>query len=203
MPDLHALKPPRSPFFYEPPVSLGQVDIMPGVRILAHSYINGGRVHSGVYIGRFCSIGYGVTIGTGHHDMSLLSTSSWFKTDVGPSFKQAEPGVLVRIKNDVWVGDDAIIMNGVTVGNGAVIGAGAVVTKDVPDYAIVGGIPARLIKYRFEPSIIERLLNLKWWELDDELLRQHVLHDIHQSLKYLESLPPEVRIMKQEKVKKV
>lgn len=179
---------PRSPFFFEPPVAVGSADIRAGVQMGAHSYINSGRIESGVYIGRYCSIGYSVSIGTGHHDMDLLSTSSWFKSEAKPSVKRVADGALVRIKNDVWIGDKAIIMNGVTVGNGAVIGAGAVVTKDVEDYSIVIGTPARHLRYRFPPEIVARLLALRWWELDDKLLKAHALNNIYDSLDYLESI---------------
>ena len=178
---------PRSPFFFEAPVSVGTTEIRAGVQMGAHSYINGGRVQGGVYIGRYCSIGHDVTIGTGHHDMTLLSTSSWFDSEAPSSIKRTN-GKLVHIMNDVWIGDKAIIMNGITVGNGAVIGAGAIVTKDVEDYSIVVGVPARHMKYRFEPEIIERLMILKWWELDDKLLKLHCLKNIYDSLEYLESI---------------
>ncbi len=178
-----------SPFFFEPPVAIGNALIRPGVQMGAHTYINSGRIESGVYIGRYCSIGNNVSIGTGHHDMNLLSTSSWFESDAPPSLKRVDgKQVLVRILNDVWIGDKVIIMNGVTVGNGAVIGAGAIVTKDVPHYAVVAGVPAKVMKHRFTPEIIERLLQLKWWELNDEILKQHRLLNIYDSLEFLESI---------------
>ena len=202
MPGLTYTNPPGTPFFYEPPVVLGDVIVKPGVRMLAHSYMNGGRIQGGVYIGRYCSIGSGVTIGTGHHDMSLLSTSSWFESGVPPSVTYAEEGVLVRIKHDVWIGDEAIIMSGVTVGNGAVIGAGAVVTKDVPDYAVVVGVPAKVLKYRFDPDVIERLLKLRWWEFNDQVLKRHKLVNVHESLRFLEALPEECRTMTTERIKR-
>jgi len=191
MEQLTALRQPRLPFVFEPPVCLGDVDVRPGVRFGAHSYMNSGRVASDCYIGRYCSIGYNVTIGTGHHDLELLSTSSWFESDAPPSIKNAgKHGVRVRIKNDVWIGDNALIMNGVTVGNGAVIGAAAVVTKDVPDYAVVVGLPARVLKMRFDDEIIERLLAIRWWEFNDALLKQHRLtSDIQASLAFLEQVP--------------
>lgn len=179
---------PKSPFFFEPPVSVGYAVIKSGVQMGKHSYINSGRVASGVYIGRYCSIGNDVTIGTGHHDMNLLSTSSWFDSDAPSSVKRTPDGALVRIKNDVWIGDRVIIMSGVTIGNGAVIGAGAIVTKDVEDYSIVVGVPAKHLKYRFSPEIISRLVALRWWELDDQLLKEHRLLDIETSLAFLESV---------------
>lgn len=186
-PGLKGYVQPKSPFFFEPPVSVGNTNICSGVQMGAHSYINSGRIESDVYIGRYCSIGSGVSIGTGHHDMCLLSTSSWFDSDAPPSKKHIN-GKLVHIMNDVWIGDKAIIMNGVTIGNGAVIGAGAIVTKDVDHYSVVAGVPAKHMKYRFPADVIQRLLLLKWWELNDALLKNHRLKNIYESLKFLESI---------------
>lgn len=77
----------------------------------------------------------------------------------------------IEIGNDVWIGDNVTIKNGVKIGDGAVIGACALVTKDIPPYAIVGGVPAKIIKYRFEEKIINELLELKWWNFNDEILK--------------------------------
>ena len=77
------------------------------------------------------------------------------------------------IGNDVWIGQNAVILPGVTIGRHCVVAAGAVVTKDVPPYAIVGGIPARIIRYRFSDEQIARLEESKWWEKNDEWLQQH------------------------------
>lgn len=79
----------------------------------------------------------------------------------------------VVIGNDVWIGAYAKIVEGVRIGDGAVIAAGAVVTKDVPPYAIVGGVPAKIIKYRFEEKQIKQLLELKWWNKDIAWLKTH------------------------------
>jgi len=80
----------------------------------------------------------------------------------------------VIIENDVWIGANSVIMPGVKVGNGAIIGANAVVTKDVPDYAIVGGVPAKIIKYRFDEKTISSLLELKWWDLDKAIIKENI-----------------------------
>jgi len=166
--------------------------------------MNSGQIEEGVYIGRYCSIGEQVLIGTGHHDINLLSTSSWFDSAAEPTAKYAEyPYVKVRVKNDVWIGSGSIILRGVTIGNGAVVAAGAVVREDVPDYCIVGGVPAKHIKFRFPRPIIDRLLRIRWWEFDDMLLKQHRLFNINDSLDWLESLPESARTAVAEKVVRV
>src|SRR5690606_29947135 len=85
----------------------------------------------------------------------------------------------VKIGNDVWIGEDAIIMGGVKIGDGAIIAARAVVTKDVPPYSIYGGVPAKLIKYRFDNYIIKKLLAIKWWDLEESWIREnyYLFHD--------------------------
>jgi hypothetical protein len=79
----------------------------------------------------------------------------------------------VRIGNDVWIGSNSTIMSNVNIGDGAIVAYGAVVTKDVMPYSIVGGVPARHLKFRFEEYIVERLLEIRWWELNDSFLKQH------------------------------
>jgi hypothetical protein len=80
----------------------------------------------------------------------------------------------VVIGSDVWIGTDAMVLSGVSIGHGAIVAARAVVTRDVPPYAIVAGVPAKVVRWRFEPAVIERLLKVAWWEWDDERIRQFV-----------------------------
>ena len=129
-------------------------------------------------IGAFCSISDHVFIGGAEHPISYVSTSPVFLNVVhsGPTKRFAKFSLpetkQTIIGNDVWVGHGVTIKQGVRIGNGAIVGSGAVVTKDVPDYAIVGGVPASIIRYRFSDGIIQQLLQSKWWNLkDDELLK--------------------------------
>jgi len=80
----------------------------------------------------------------------------------------------IVIGNDVWIGYEAVVMAGVTIGDGAIIGARAVVTKDVPPYTIVGGVPARKIRRRFSDNVIARLLELKWWDWPAEQIQRNI-----------------------------
>ena len=95
----------------------------------------------------------------------------------------------VIIENDVWIGSHAKLCGGITIHNGAVILAGAVVTHDVPPYAIVGGVPARLLRHRFPDDVIEKLQHFKWWEKDDQWLKSHVkeMTDIERMIEYIDS----------------
>ena len=140
------------------------------ISIGSYSYINYKTLVQNATIGNYCSISHNVSIGLGLHPLNLFSTSpifyktkNLFDIDLIPKdlgFKEYQP---ITIGNDVWIGANAIIMDGVKIGNGAVVAAGAVVTKDVPAYAIVGGVPAKIIKYRFNENVRSSLEKSKWW----------------------------------------
>lgn len=129
-------------------------------------------------IGSFCSIANNVVIGGAQHPLSWVSTSPvFYKADGGTGRHlgslEIPKGKHTIIGHDVWIGQRAIIMQGLTIGNGAVIGAGAVVTRDVPPYAVAAGVPAKIIKYRFDENLIEKLQESKWWYLSDECLTHY------------------------------
>jgi acetyltransferase-like isoleucine patch superfamily enzyme len=146
-------------------------------------------------IGQFCSISDDVIIGGAEHPIDWVSTSPVFQNvkHSGPKkrFSKHNFEGIARtvIGNDVWVGKRVIIKAGVKIGDGAVIGAGAVVTKDVPPYAVVAGVPAKVLKYRFDEDTIAQLLKSKWWELSDEELEKRAddITDIYAFLKKLDS----------------
>ena len=154
-----------------------------------------------VIIGQFCSLAHDVEIITGgNHRADWVTTYPFgrLNTDVFPfDDNGAQPLTKgdVVIQDDVWIGHKAMIMSGVTVGFGAVVAAGALVVKDVPPYAIVGGNPAVVLKYRFQTDVIERLLQLRWWDLPDEKIASLVPYlcqtDVHLLLEQLEALVPD------------
>lgn len=130
-------------------------------------------------VGKFTSIGPNVKIGVGVHPRGWVSTHPAFfsvkmqthKTYVNCA-KISESEEVV-IGNDVWIGQSVIVLDGITIGNGAIIGAGAVVTRNIPAYAIAVGVPARVVKSRFNESDIEFLEGLRWWDMDDDLIQKY------------------------------
>lgn len=146
--------------------------------VLYHYPINGDKLK----IGKFCSIACGARFlfTSGNHSLGSLSTYTFpiFFTEWGLDAKDItdawdNKGDIV-VGNDVWIGYEAVIMSGVTIGDGAVIGTRAVVTKDVPPYTIVGGVPAKPIKKRFDDNVIERLSALRWWDWDEEKIARAI-----------------------------
>jgi acetyltransferase-like isoleucine patch superfamily enzyme len=131
-----------------------------------------------VTIGSFCSIGPNVEIITGGiHPTDWISTYPFrVQWKMKGAFEDGMPSSNgeVVIGSDVWLGTGATLLSGVHIGHGSVVAAKSVVTKDVPPYAMVAGVPAKIIRYRFDPEIIQRLLEIAWWEWDDARIREAV-----------------------------
>lgn len=146
--------------------------------VLYHYPIN----HDRLMIGEFCSIACGAKFifNCANHTLSSLSTypfplffEEWRLTREKVTDSWDNKGDIV-IGNDVWIGYEAVIMAGVTIGDGAIIGTRAVVTKDVPPYTIVGGVPARLIRKRFPDETISELLKIRWWDWPRERIAENI-----------------------------
>lgn len=140
--------------------------------------------HDTLVIGNFCSIASGVKFlfNSANHTLASLSTYPFplfyeeWSLQVHQITNAWDNKGDIYIGNDVWIGYEAVILAGVHIGDGAIIGARALVTKDVPPYTIVGGVPATTIKKRFSEDTIQRLLQLAWWNWDADKIANHITH---------------------------
>jgi acetyltransferase-like isoleucine patch superfamily enzyme len=141
-----------------------------------HTYVQKDTLIQKAVIGRFCSISIGVKIGLGQHPTHHVSTHPSFFSSSPPLARvfsttdTFSPIKKTVIGHDVWIGINALVMDGIAIGTGAIVAAGAVVTKDVPDYAIVAGVPAKIIKYRFDEETRTKLMKTQWWSRTDDWL---------------------------------
>lgn len=181
------------PFRFEAPVGLTGVQVLADVQVGRHSYMTGGMIRQSVTIGRYCSIGRNVLIAAADHPLDGLTTHpiSWQARS-----RPRRPDQSVRqprhprtiLGHDVWVGDNVVILAGVHIGTGCAIGANAVVTRDVPPYTIVGGVPARVIRPRFSEDIIAGLLATEWWTLPTEALKALDMNDVEACIREIPGL---------------
>lgn len=176
-------------------VRIDRNNLLLNVVIGDYSYTGPFDILFHVNIGKFTSISYGVTIGPPEHNYHRMSTHPM----IYDSFYEIFDNNLVRnekfdkpitIGNDVWIGCNSTILRGVNIGDGAIVGANSLVNKDVPPYAIVAGCPARIINYRFDESIIRKLLKIKWWSWDINKIKNHqwLFKEEHLTIEMLESI---------------
>lgn len=169
---------------------VGEYSKLIGCKLGYASYLGDKCTFYFTEIGRYCSIANDVSIVAGRHpidtfvsthpDFYSLSYNNQLKEKYIKKQKFEEyryhnlqSKTLVSIGSDVWIGAGVRILDGISIGDGAVIGTGAVITKDIPPYAIVAGVPGKIIRYRFDFDIIEKLLNIAWWDKDTEWNMSH------------------------------
>lgn len=151
------------------------------------TYIANGSSIARTKIGKYCAIGDNVSISLGLHPSKdyVSIHPAFFSPNKQAGFTYSNEQLFeehkyldngpycVEIGNDVWIGNNVLIFDGIKIGNGAIIGAGAIVTKSVPDYSIVTGIPAKHVRYRFTDEQITRLLTIKWWDKEPSWLAEN------------------------------
>lgn len=165
---------------FENDITLLHGAVISNTSIGRKSYVGQKSYLKNCNIGRYCSIAPGVHAGLGIHPIGKNASTSvafYRKKAAIPTYvsenKFLEEFKQIIIGNDVWIGERAIIMDGVTIGDGAVVGAGAVVTKDVEPYEIVAGVPAKKIRDRFSVETKENLMHIKWWNIDEDWIKEN------------------------------
>lgn len=166
----------------EDPVTLYETSVVGPSRIGRYSYIGDfTHVAQGTTIGRYCSIANSCTIGAQGHPLHWLSTHNFQYHGAPPAAvaTKAWNYLQTTVGNDVWIGANVVICAGVAIGDGAAIGAGAVVTRDVPPYAVIVGVPGRVMRFRFDDPTIAALRELKWWNLPLSQVQNLPFDDVH------------------------
>lgn len=155
-----------------PPFKIRGVNISCG----RESYHNGNFSAKGrgkITIGNFCAFGENVKLIVSNHNYNYPSIQYSLYQRIFKELPYEKQAGTIDIGHDVWIGDNVIILPNVRIGNGACIGAGAIVTKDIPDYGIAAGNPAKVLKFRFTQEQINKLNDTNWWNWDDAEIRQN------------------------------
>jgi acetyltransferase-like isoleucine patch superfamily enzyme len=157
-----------------------------GIKVARGSYLSNGvtvgrctRINNRSYIadcdiGAFCAIGGRLVVRSSNHSINTINIQGWAQRRIIKSNLKVDGYTRgrVTIGNGVWIGDSAIILPGAKIGDGAVIGAGSVVTKPIPPYAVAVGSPAKVVKYRFPPEIVNLIKDIYWWDWSDQRIRE-------------------------------
>lgn len=172
--------------FFEGKNLIGRDSVISNSNIGFASYIGSGCAFDKVKIGRYCAIGSNVKVISATHPTrkwvsihpAFYSTRkqagfSYVCKNKFTEFKMVDEKYASTIGNDVWLGDNVVILGGTKISDGAIVGSGAIVTKDVPPYAIVGGSPAKIIRYRYDEDKIGKLLDFQWWNNDEQWIIEH------------------------------
>ena len=161
-------------------VRINTVAMLQNVEIGDYSYLSDNAIVAHTTIGKFCSIGPNFFCGWGVHPTDGLSTSPvFYSAEAKYTFckkTKVDEHPHIEIGNDVFIGANVTVLEGVKIGNGAIIGAGAVVSKDIPDYAIAVGCPIRIIRYRFTDEQREKLNKIEWWNMSEVELQEVEKH---------------------------
>lgn len=158
---------------------IGENSVLENVEIQAYSYCEPNCIFQNTIIGKYCDIARNVRIGATQHPIERATSHHFtyrrkmygFAKEDDNFFLDKRKSKVTHIGHDVWIGHGVVIEAGVHVGNGAVIGSSAVVTKDVPPYAIVVGVPAKIIRYRFDEDVIQAMQKIAWWDWKDSVVR--------------------------------
>lgn len=189
--------------------SVGRFSIISNSKIGFGTYIGKSVVFINARIGSYCSIANDIKVNSGQHPTEkFVSTSPAFFSPLNNPINKLSLSYIketkfleqrftkdhysIEIGNDVWIGNDARFIEGIVISDGAIVASGSLVTKDVPPYSIVAGVPARVIKYRFNKEEIEYLLRLKWWNKGEKWIIDHA--------EYFDNIKTLMEITKDEKI---
>ncbi|MBT8376655.1 MAG: CatB-related O-acetyltransferase [Bacteroidia bacterium] len=168
----------------------------------SYTYVSENAIINNTVIGKFCSIGPNFISGWGLHPTEGISSHPMFYSNAKQNgmtlvtsnkFNETKS---IQIGNDVFIGMNVVVLDGITIGNGAIIGAGSVVSKDIPPYAIAAGNPIKIMKYRFDKDIINKLLKIQWWNFNSDQLHlvEKYFYDIHNFIKACVNLQVEDKV---------